>query len=82
MQFTSYLNRKFFIWPLIKLIEALGAKLLYILKVIKPLYRIPEVGNNLFVTYHGYQMKKLGMEPSINDSYLLYNLASLGIVGP
>lgn len=46
VQFTSYLNRKLFIEIIIKLIDALAAKLLYILKVMKPLYSISKVSNH------------------------------------
>ena len=42
-----------------------------VLKVIKPLYRIPKVGNYWFNTYHIYHIKELQM------SQLTYNLCLL-----
>lgn len=71
MQSTSYFNREFFIIPPIKLIEALGAKLLYIFKMMKPLYGITKAKNHFFITYHDHHIKKLGIKQSIYNSYLL-----------
>lgn len=52
-----------------------------ILKVVKPLYGVPEAGNHWFATYHDHHIDKLGMEQSTYDPCLLYRSNPLGIVG-
>jgi hypothetical protein len=54
-----------------------------ILKVIKPLYGVPEAGNHWFKTYHGHHTDKLGMIQSTYDPCLLYTTdrTCMGIVG-
>lgn len=80
VQLTSNFNQDFYIWLPPKLILLLGASSDYIIKVIKPLYGIPEVGNHQFVTYHTHHKKKLGTIESTYDSYLLYRSGTLEIV--
>ena len=55
-----------------------------ILKIIKPLYGVLEVGNHWFNTYHRHPLEKLSMTQSIYDLCLLYtdnNSCGFGIVG-
>jgi hypothetical protein len=53
-----------------------------ILKVIKPLYGVPEAGNHWFNTYYRYYQDKLYMKESTYDSCLLYtNKNGFGVVG-
>lgn len=59
---TSYFNKKFCIWLLLQLIESLNTKLLYILKLMKPLYDVPEAQNHWFVTYHSHPINKEDMK--------------------
>ncbi|SLM34983.1 conserved hypothetical protein [Lasallia pustulata] len=77
IQSTTFLNRDFFVRPPAKLKLQEGS----ILKVIKPLYGVPEAGNHWFNTYHCHHTEKLQMEQSIYDPCLLYCTTSFGIVG-
>lgn len=55
-----------------------------ILKIIKPLYRVPEAGNYWFNIYHFYHCKKIEMILSAYDLELLYiknNRIKFEIVG-
>ena len=58
-----------------------------VLKVIKPLYGIPEAGNHWFNTYHTHYIKELQMSQSTYDPCLLYTntntsaTAGFGVVG-
>jgi hypothetical protein len=58
-----------------------------VLKVIKPLYGIPEAGNHWFNTYHTHHIKELQMSQSTYDPCLLYTntntstTAGFGVVG-
>lgn len=49
------------------------------LKVMKPLYGVPEVGNHWFATYHTHHKEKLSMTESIYD-FCFYRSNPLGIV--
>ena len=52
------------------------------MKVIKPLYGVPEAGNHWFNTYHHHHIEKLQMDQSTYDPCLLYtNHNGFGIVG-
>lgn len=59
------------------------------LRVIKPLYGVPEAGNHWFNTYHQHHLSKLDMNQSTFDPCLLYtppkvdstNKSGFGIVG-
>jgi hypothetical protein len=43
-----------------------------ILKVVRPLYGIPEAGNHWFNTYHHYHLNLLAMTQSTYDPCLFY----------
>lgn len=78
VQSTTQLNRDFFVRPPPEL--SLGKDA--ILKVIKPLYGIPEAGNHWFNTYHRHHTEKLAMVQSTFDPCLLFtNTNGFGIVG-
>ena len=52
------------------------------MRIIKPLYGIPEAGNHWFNTYHRHHLDKLHMNQSTYDPCLLYtNYNGFGIVG-
>jgi hypothetical protein len=78
VQSNTYLSRDIFIRPPLELNLQPGT----ILRVIKPLYGVPEAGNHWFKTYHQHHVSKLKMEQSTYDPCLLYTLSNgLGIVG-
>jgi hypothetical protein len=53
-----------------------------ILKIVRPLYGVPEAGNHWFGTYHRYHREQLQMRQSTYDPCLLYrNEDSLGVIG-
>lgn len=55
-----------------------------ILKIVKPLYGIPEAGTHWYGTYHGHHEKKLHMENSTYDPCLLITKdknVPFGVVG-
>ena len=81
VQSTSNLNREFYIRPPSELVTLLGATSDCILKVVKPLYGVPEAGNHWFATYHGHHVNRLGMVQSTYDPCLFYKSEPLGIVG-
>lgn len=59
----------------------LGAGPDYILKVVKPLYSVPEARNYWFAIYHNHHIDKLKMKQSIYNLCLLYRLDLFSIVG-
>ena len=63
------------------MISLLGAKSNYIVKVIKLLYNVTEVGNHWFATYHMHHKEKLEMIKSTYNLYLLFRSKPLRIVG-
>jgi hypothetical protein len=78
VQSNTYLSRDIFIRPPPELNLQPGA----ILRVVKPLYGVPEAGNHWFKTYHQHHVRKLKMDQSTYDPCLLYTLSNgLGIVG-
>jgi hypothetical protein len=78
VQSNTYLSRDIFIRPPLELNLQLGT----ILRVVKPLYGVPEAGNHWFKTYHQHHVRKLKMDQSTYDPCLLYTLSNgLGIVG-
>ena len=83
VQSKSTLNRDFYIRPPPELGTELGIARGAILKVIKPLYGVPEAGNHWFATYHKHHTRGLGMEQSTYDPCLLYrnDESSFGIIG-
>jgi hypothetical protein len=56
------LNRDFYINLSRELAKRLNLIDDSVLKVIKPLYGIPEAGNHWFKTYHSYYLNELAME--------------------
>ena len=80
VQSTSELNQDFYIQSLLEFISLLDAKSDYIVKVIKPLYNVPEAENHWFATYHTHHKKKLGMTKSTYDPCLLLRSELLGIM--
>jgi hypothetical protein len=77
VQFTTNLNREFYVQPPHKLPIDNDS----ILKVLKPLYGVPEAGNHWFKTYHAHHVKNLNMTQSTYDPCLLYSNKPFGIVG-
>src|SRR6266567_1453686 len=83
VQSTTKLNRDFYIRAPLELSIALGVSEGTILKVVRPLYGIPEAGNHWFKTYHNHHIKELNMNQSTYDPCLLHlnNPTNFGIVG-
>jgi hypothetical protein len=81
VQSTIALNRDFYINPPRELAQQLNLKPGSILRVVKPLYGVPEAGNHWFSTYHSHHIKKLSMEQSMYDPCLLYTTRPFGIIG-
>ncbi|EED22642.1 conserved hypothetical protein [Talaromyces stipitatus ATCC 10500] len=70
IQSTTKLNREFYIQIPPELRHFFpGCEFL---KVVQPLYGIPEAGNHWFHTYHKHHTKQLGMETSTYDPCLLH----------
>ena len=68
MQSTSLLNRAVYIKP--PQGTNLGDNML---KVVRPLYGVPEAGTHWFRTYHTYHTEKLGLTVSSFDPYLIFS---------
>jgi len=81
VQSTTNLNREFYVRPPRELSEELGINKDSVLKVVKPLYGVPEAGNHWFKTYHSHHIQQLNMEQSTYDPCLLYSNNPFGIVG-
>jgi hypothetical protein len=82
VQSATNLNREFYVRPPREL--QIGDD--SVLKVVKPLYGIPEAGNHWFKTYHSHHVEQLQMSQSTYDPCLLYSNDSdrhrpFGIVG-
>ena len=78
-QSTTNLNRDFYTKPPKDVPEWDG----FYLKVVKPLYGIPEAGNHWFGTYQKHHLEKLKMTQSTYDPCLMYTHQDdrFGIVG-
>lgn len=80
IQSATDLNRDFYIRPPIEL----GNKET-ILKVVKPLYGVPEAGNHWLYTYHRHHTQNLALKQSTFDPCLLYStnetVKGYGILG-
>jgi hypothetical protein len=77
-QSTTTLNRDFYITPPKGITQWEG----FYLKVVKPLYGVPEAGNHWFGTYHKHHIDKLHMAQSTYDPCLMYSTStSFGLVG-
>ena len=81
VQSTTSLNRDFYIRPPSELLQRMGLEPDIILRVVKPLYGVPEAGNHWFKTYHTHHTKELSMEQSTYDPCLLYSNEPFGVVG-
>jgi len=83
VQSTTTLNREFYVRPLTELSRQLRINDNSILRVVKPLYGVPEAGNHWFKTYHSHHIDNLGITQSTYDPCLLYRNEdnSFGVVG-
>src|SRR6266487_2544348 len=73
-----YLNRQIFI----RLLPELRLSKDSILRVVKPLYRVPEASNYWFQTYHDHYIQELKMTQSTYDPCLLHTSTNgFGLVG-
>jgi hypothetical protein len=71
VQSTTNLNREFYVRPPRELEAELGIKKDSVLKVLKPLYGVPEAGNHWFKTYHSHHVQQLHMDQSTYNPCLL-----------
>ncbi|KAI9036662.1 uncharacterized protein KD926_001616 [Aspergillus affinis] len=89
VQLTTKLNRELYARLPKELIDQLGLTSNTVMRVIKPLYGIPEAENYWFRTYHSHHLEHLRMSQSTFDPCLLYTMDSpnsrestgFGIVG-
>jgi hypothetical protein len=81
VQSTTLLNRDFYVNPPLELAKHLNLRDDSVLKVVKPLYGVPEAGNHWFRTYHTHHTIALSMEQSTYDPCLLYSNQPFGVVG-
>lgn len=81
VQSVTKLNRDFYILAPPELTTQLSIAQGSILKVVKPLYGVPEAGNHWFKTYHSHHLTELNMDQSTFDPCLLYSNKPFGIVG-
>jgi hypothetical protein len=81
IQSTTNLNRDFYVRPPKELQNQLGLSEGSVLKVLKPLYGVPEAGNLWFRTYHEYHISKLQIQQSTFDPCLLHCTGPFGLVG-
>ena len=81
VQSTTTLNRNFYIRPPMELADRLNLQNGFVLRVIKPLYGVPEAGNHWFKTYHSHHVKNLHMQQSTYDPCLLHSTSPFGVVG-
>ena len=69
VQSATNLNREFYVRPPRELQISDDS----VLKVVKPLYGIPEARNHWFKTYHSHHVEQLQMSQSTYDPCLLYS---------
>jgi hypothetical protein len=81
VQSTTLLNRPFFIIPPPELATELGLKPGFVVKVIRPLYGVPEAGNHWYKTYLAHHTDELSMQQSTYDPCLLFSTKPFGVVG-
>ena len=81
VQFNIRLNRDFYIKTPYELTSMLRVENGSIIKIMKSLYEVFEVGNHWFAIYHKHHFDILTMKKSTYDSCLLYSHQSFGIVG-
>jgi hypothetical protein len=75
------LNRKFYVRPPQELEAELRIEKDFVLKVLKPLYKVLEAGNYWFKTYYSHYIQQLDMEQSTYNPCLLHSNKPLRIVG-
>ncbi|KAI0994749.1 hypothetical protein K3495_g13433 [Podosphaera aphanis] len=68
-QSKSQIARDFYVRPL----KELGLPADTLLKVLRPLYGVPEAGTHWFRTYHNHHVQKLDLKYSSYDPCLLFN---------
>ena len=71
VQSNSRLSRNFFVNPNADIRRVLGLGDDKLLRIIKPLYVIPEAGNHWFSTYSRHHIEILHMKPSTYDACLM-----------
>lgn len=81
VQSTTTLNREFYIVPPRELAKQLNLDDNSVVKVLRPLYGVPESGNHWYKTYHAHHVDQLSMQQSTYDSCLLYSTQPFGVVG-
>ena len=81
VQSATNLNREFYVRPPRELETELGIDKDFVLKVLKPLYGVPEAGNHWFRTYHSHHVQQLHMDQSTYDPCLLQSNEPFSIVG-
>ena len=81
VQSTTNLNREFYVRRPQELQNELGIGRDTVLKVLKPIYGVPEAGNNWFKTYHSHHIQRLKMNQSTYDPCLLLCNEPFGMVG-
>ena len=83
VQSSTKLVRDFYIRAPAELSTALGVTKGTVVKIVRPLYGIPEAGNHWFKTYHTHHAKKLSMDQSTYDPCLLHvnDSTSFGVIG-
>jgi hypothetical protein len=62
VQSSTLLNHDFYINPPPELMRELDLEDSSVLKVVKPLYRVPEAGNHWFKTYHSHYTNELAIK--------------------
>ena len=80
VQFNIKLNRDFYIKTPYELISMLRVENGNIIKIMKSLYEVFEIGNHWFAIYHKHHFNVLTMKESTYDFCLLYSHQSFGIV--
>ena len=81
VQSITKLNREFYVRLPRELANQLGIEKDSVLRVVKPLYGVPEAGNHWFRTYHNHHVQELSINASTYDPCLLYtNQNAFGIV--
>ena len=81
VQSTTALNRQFYVRPPPELRDQLSLNEDTVLKVLKPLYGVPEAGNHWFKTYQSHHINQLHMSPSSYDLCLLQSNDPFGVIG-
>lgn len=80
-QSLTRLNRHIYIRAPPELARLLGVPVETIVRVLQPLYGIPESGNHWYQTYHSHHINALAIEQSTYDACLLYSKEPFGVVG-